>query len=253
MRKQERHIKTSFLRAGLLLAGIFFCGILPAQSRLLENGQWFGASISQDIKKDFKWSYEQDLRFRYGMYIVDNYFNELGVDYKLHKYLTVKFKYRIGFDDINIRPRFYQRFNLDFKTDYRWKKASLTFTWRPRIQVRLRPGEGQMQQSWHLRNKLDISYKLNKKFDFWWSGELFHRLNEPGRNPFADELRNYLGVDVDLGKRKEISLYYMNSYEMHVEDPYTTHVLGAQFNYELKKISGKKKKKKKKKKASTSN
>lgn len=219
-----------------IVAGLLLCLGVSLHAQRVENHQWFSVGLSQNVK-DFRWTYEQNLRMRYGMYILDNSFSEFGGRYKINKFVAVKAKYRIGFKEPHKGPvSFYHRVNLDLNFDYKWKAQDLKIEYRPRVQVRFKPDEGRTDQNWYVRNKVTLTRKINKKFDVWAAGELFHRLNKPGYPVFSDEWRALAGVDYEVKKRQRIRLFYLYSKEIQLEDPWTNHVVGLGYSYRFKKV-----------------
>ncbi|HHG84377.1 MAG TPA: DUF2490 domain-containing protein [Bacteroidetes bacterium] len=242
--KSSENMKSiMYIAIGAFCFGMLTFSKLSAQR--VEDQQWFSATISQDVRK-FRWSLEQNVRMRYGFTITDNYFTAFGLRRKLNKRLVISANYRLGWKNPGINPAVYHRFNLDARLRKRWKKKDLELTWRPRIQVKFRPDKREVDRTWYIRNKLTLSRKLNKKMDLWGAAEIYTQLNEAYQGLNNDEWRAYLGLDIDVGKRKQLSLYYLYSKEFNQTAPFQTHVLGLNFAYRLKKMKKWKKSRKKK-------
>ena len=203
-------------------------------AQISEDHQWFSARISQEIG-EYRWSFEENIRLRYGLSIVDKHFSEFGLRRKVNKHLQLQANYRFGWNDPGTRPELFHRFNLDARVKKKWKKKDLELLWRPRIQLRLKPGEDANKPAWYVRNKVTLQRKINKTFDVWVAGELFTRLNDKRYGLNNNEFRSYLGLDIDVGKRKDLSVFYMWSEEFSVRAPERGHVIGVAFKYKLKK------------------
>lgn len=234
-------MKIRLLIAFLLVVILGTPGTSIAQTT--ENQQWFSVDLSQNVG-EYRWSVEQNLRTRYGFSIIDNSFTSLGLRRKINKYLTLSMNYRIGWKNPTFSPAGYHRFNFDARLSKKWKKQDFELKFRPRIQARFKPDEGRVKEKWYLRYKLTLSKKINKTFDVWVAGELFTRLNEKIQGLNNDEWRAVLGLDIDMGKRKELSVFYMYSNEFNQNDPSHNHIIGLGYSYKLKKWKKGKKDKK---------
>lgn len=223
----------NILLLGLCLALLSGNG---AKAQNLENYQWLSAGVSQNIG-EYRWSFEQNLRLRYGLSIVDKHFSEIGLRRKINKRLTIGGNYRLGWNDPATRPELFHRVNIDARIKYKWKKQDLELLWRPRIQARFKPGGEGNSAKTVLRNKVTLQKKINKKFDAWIAIELFTDLNPESRSGWNNhEFRSYAGLDIDMGKRKVLSVYYLWSEEFNLNAPERAHVIGVNYKFKLKKV-----------------
>jgi|GEM_PF-4977857 len=201
-----------------------------------ENYQWLSGAVSQEIGS-YRWSFEQNLRLRYGLSIIDKHFSEIGLRKKFNKHLTIGANYRLGWNDPRIRPELFHRVNLDTRIKHKWKKQDLELLWRPRIQARFKPGEDAGQPKILLRNKVTLQKKINKKFDAWMAVELFTHLNPQVREGWNNnEFRSYAGLDIDMGKRKVLSVFYLWSEEFNLNAPERAHIIGINYKFKFKKV-----------------
>ena len=222
------------LKAISILAAWLLLGTGWSSAQMLDDQQWFSVTLSQEIG-DYRWKVEQSLRTRYGWAISDNLFSEVSLRRKINKHLALGANYRFGWKDPFFEPGAFHRFNFDVRLKNKWKKQDLELTFRPRIQVRFKPDEGIVKRKWYWRNKLSLSKKINKTFVAWTTAELFTQLNEQRQGLNLDEFRAGFGLDIDVGKRKELTAYYLWSNEFNQENPGYTHIMGLEFSYKLKK------------------
>ena len=240
----------------ILFISLFLLLLLVSGSRLSaqqrDNGQWFSLKISQDYKK-LNWSVEPNLRTRYGFLILSRAFSDFGIKYEINKYLNLSFKYRLGLREELPQYSLYHRFNLDAQVKYKWKKADLEVSYRPRIQYGVRnKGEG-LEHAWTFRGKFNLTKEVHKKVDVFTEFEAFTQINDPDSRPekakiwlLTDELRFYLGATYKFAKRQELTAFYLLSQEINRSDALQNHVFGLGYGYDLKKLKKKKKKNKSK-------
>ena len=78
------------------------------------------------------------------------------------------------------------------------------------------------------RNKIYAHYRLNKKFEPFFTYEVFHPANSNDNS--LNEYRFSLGTDFDLPGKRSLKLYYQfNVEDLNKKSPDTAHILGLTF------------------------
>ena len=79
------------------------------------------------------------------------------------------------------------------------------------------------------RNKIYAYYRLNKKFEPFFTFEVFHPANSNDHS--LNEYRFSLGTDFDLPRKRSLKLYYQFKVEdLNKKSPDKTHIMGLTFS-----------------------
>ena len=79
------------------------------------------------------------------------------------------------------------------------------------------------------RNKIYAHYRLNKKFEPFFTYEVFHPANSNDNS--LNEYRFSLGTDFDLPRKRSLKLYYQFKVEdLNKKSPDKAHILGLTFS-----------------------
>ena len=227
--------------AGLLL----FAPVLCAQVN--DAVLWTGLGVKADLTKDIGLSYETQGRFFQNISCLQNYYNELGVDYSPFKKFEVGVKYRMARKNRGNYFATENRFNIDAEYGYKLKPAHLDIKLRGRYQVafnRLGVVNDIYPDIAHTaRLKLKISYENKdfKRVQPFVSAEIFGALNPKNKYNHVDSYRLSAGFAFDLPKRLGVDLYYIYEREYH-SVPNNNHIYVLQLNYSFKDKLLKKKK-----------
>jgi hypothetical protein len=210
-----------------LLANLF----LSAYSQVNDAGMWLSFNIDKKINKKFSFSLSQELRFNENVTELGTFFTEAGVNYRINKLIRISGNYRFAnkrlidntysqrhrfFADINLRKRF-----NDFQ-----------FSYRARFQNQFKDFYSRSNEEmfeYYLRNKISLSYRLNRVFSTYLSFENYTPLN--GENYFTDNIRYTLGTEYVFNKSNSIELFYIIQKEYNVNNPYTDFIIGLAYNY----------------------
>lgn len=216
----------------ILLVIALFQGAVNAQ--FLENQQWISGNVKYKITDDLSADIEQGFRFG-EMSFINTSYTDFGISYKLNKKLKFGGGYRNIYrgtwkDPQNKDDRFY----LDFS--FSEKFGDFRFSIRTRYQMRYRDWHTS-EMGWRpqllWRNRLTLTYKASKELGFYFSPELFTRLNDLGQPVYNQQLRLYVGGDYQIGDYLELGLFYMNQREMNTVNPEFNHVLGLNVNFTI--------------------
>ena len=190
---------------------------------------WTGAGIRKNITKKLSMHFEEQVRMNDNISSLKNYFSEVGVAYRLNKYLRFSGNYR--FKNIQ-RPdgtyRIINRFHGDVRL--RYKAKPIIVLYRTRMQVEYGQRNNGPRTDFYDRNKLTMRLDLDKMFSPYISSEVY--LDISGKQ--FDKVRYTLGMDLDLNKRNEVSIFYRIQREFNVNNPKYSYIIGLSYLYKLK-------------------
>jgi hypothetical protein len=219
-----------------------FCFVLAAGTSFAQVNDaqlWTGAGISVDITDDFVLSYEMQTRFYKNVTALDNYYNEIGAEYKLFKGFTTGIDYRYSKKNKEGYFETIHRFCLNAAYSYKLDDLGLRLKFRARYQVPFNR-VGVVNENIYpdtkntLRFKLTVNYTpLNfKMLQPFTSFEIYKGIKPVNAYNSIDSYRFTIGATLDLPKRHSIDLYYMLEKEYRAVQ-YNNHIWGIQYNYEL--------------------
>lgn len=148
---------------------------------------------------------------------LDNNISEYGqfnlnpeLNYKLFKGFRLTGGYVVG-KIRNLDASYATRHQAYAGFSYKWKWKQLALTYRNLVQVQaksvLSSNKGEVLR-WYERNKLTLSYQLNRRLEAYLAQELnspFYRFSEMPINRF----RSFVGASYKLSTKSEIEGYFM--------------------------------------------
>lgn len=216
---------------------VFLLGLLsgsPLKGQVRDAGLWTSASFEVKVAKKLTACIAQELRFNENISELGTAFTEAGLGYKLNKHFQLAVNYRyIQKRRTDNYYSFRHKFYVDVKYEKKIKPFQIQF--RSRLQDEYddigRASDGGIPICYS-RNKLSISWNLNKLFSPYISVELFSPLNYP-RTKVFDNIRTMAGVDYEISKHQKIDLFYMIQKEVNVSNPGTDFIVGLGYAYKL--------------------
>lgn len=216
----------------LVVSGI---GFSQEIKKTQDFGIWLSSSFNHRFKKDYTFSFSQDLRLFENSKEVEKYISEIGLDYQINKH------FKLGGDiryflakrkDKTIAQNW--RYNFDFK--YKKKVIKKTqFNYRLRFQSLYEDPFAVVSQGVksNLRNLVGIKYKVNKRNRVELSAELFRSL-VVYRKPYFNKIRLTLedNIDTSIGK---IGISFNYEHELNSEYPLNFFFFRINHNFKLKK------------------
>ena len=224
--------KGRFLVFIAFILGSVYCSALQGQER--DAGLWTSVSFEAKVAKRLTVNISQEFRFNENISELGTAFTDAGVTYKLSKHFQLAANYRF------IQKRrtdeyfsFRHRFYIDIKYEKKIEPFQIQF--RSRLQDEYadigRAADGGVPM-FYSRNKLSISWDLNKTFSPYFSAELFSPLNYPRYAAF-DNIRISAGVEYSVSKHHKLDLFYMIQRELNVSRPRTDFITGIGYSYKL--------------------
>ena len=240
MKSQIKHIKLRrcFLLNTTLI--IMLSGYLSfGQSGDSDWGSWNTIGLEYKLDKKWTFSLEEQLRLKENISVVDEYFTQLGAEYKLFKGFNLAGGVRyIRQNDNQGNIQGYEnhfRYNID--ATYKHDVDNFTLGYRLRYQNKNELGVSAAEGDYanqNIRLKASIEYNIKKwKLDPKFSAELFNHFEKEDDNGFS-KYRLTFGTDYKIKKIGKIGVFYRFEKELNVDLPDVTNIIGLKFIYTIK-------------------
>jgi hypothetical protein len=198
-------------------------------------GIWGTVSLEKKLSEKLYVKLEEELRTFDNASRIDQFFTNVGVQYRLNKNIRFALVYRFinkSRDDMS----YSKRHRLYVDASYRRKVYNFTFIYRLRTQSQvqdyLSSDDGKYPETF-MRHKIDVKYQV-KKFIPYVAAEFFLQLNDPrfheADNQWTRE-RFYFGLEYELNKRETLGSFFMIQRDMNVNNLQREYVLGFEYAY----------------------
>lgn len=198
---------------------------------------WSRASLEYKPTKKWRFKLSQEFRLRDNSSNVRKYFTQLKTDYKIAKRVSLGVAGRfIRINDNKGNVQGYENhLRIALYTQYAHKVERLRLKYRLQYQNRNELGitkdEGDNPIN-KMRFRIASSYNIkNWKLDPRLSTEIFRTLGENGQ---FSKYRFTMGTKYSTKQYGDFGLFYRIQREINITYPVTTHILGLQYNYTLK-------------------
>jgi hypothetical protein len=224
---------------GFVLSLIFvfsFFGSLYAQDEFVEDASvWLGLNIEKKVNSRINLSFSNQARFDRNITRYRLGYQDLGLDYKVLKFLHVQADYKLiqrqrQDESFSIR----HQYNLSFFLKKNFGPWSFSFKNRWQYFYRdIYSSEDGKQPVWTNRNKLTVKYELNKRIQFYTSGELNYIL-KPIQDEGLDRYRTTLGLEYRLTRNTGLELYYTMQRELNLSKEINRfHIYGLTYQIKI--------------------
>jgi hypothetical protein len=224
---------------GFVLSLIFvfsFFGSLYAQDEFVEDASvWLGLNIEKKVNSRINLSFSNQARFDRNITRYRLGYQDLGLDYKVLKFLHVQADYKLiqrQRQDESFSMR--HQYNLSFVL--KKNLGPWSFSVKNRWQCLYRDiysSEDGKQAIWTSRNKLTVKYELNKRIQFYTSGELNYTL-KPFEDEGLDRYRTTLGLEYRLTRNTGLELYYTMQRELNLSKEINRfHIYGLTYQIKI--------------------
>ena len=163
-----------------------------------DTQSWISIGFEKILPHCLTFKFEQEFRLKDQLTTFSQTFSEVSLSYKVFDGLNISIPYRYAVFDDKIKQR------LSLGVSYKYSVKPISLKYRAKLQ---RSYEKDKIPEQLIRNKFILQYKLSKKIEPFFSGELFHQSNT--NNNQLDEYRISFGIAVDLPKKKSIKLFYI--------------------------------------------
>lgn len=218
---------------------MLFTRFLSAQ-RSKDAGMWATLSVQHTLTKKINFVVDQELRLKENFQRINLFYTNIGIDYKLNKFIKVSPTYRAI--QKKLLDGFYSnRHRLMLDVTIKKKHNKITLSERVRYQIEVQDlytsKKGKLAEQF-LRFKTDFKYSLADKFTPYISCELRYQIRSPrGDGPVYDNnfhrIRNVLGLEYQLNKKNSVNLYYLIQTEFNISTPESIYILGLAYTVEI--------------------
>ncbi len=225
---------------------IFFCiglilFVLPTKAQQSNDaGMWATLSIQHALSKKLNFVVDQELRLKENYQRINLFYTNVGVDYKLNKFIKISPTYRaIQKKRLEGTYSYRHRVMLDVTVKKKFKKYALSerIRYQAEVQDFYTSKKGKLTEQF-LRFKTDLKYSVTEKITPYVSCELRYQIHAPrGDGPLYDNgfhrIRNVLGIEYELNKKNSVNLYYLYQTEFDISTPETIYILGIGYSITL--------------------
>ena len=181
---------------------------------------WTSIGFEKNLPHSLSLEFEQELRIKDRLSTFSQTISEVSLSYKVIDGLNISIPYRYAVFDDKIKQR------LSFGASYKYNFNPISLKYRTKLQ---RSFEKEKTHEYLIRNKLIIEYKLSKKIEPFFSGELFNKSNNE-----LDEYRVSFGLAVDLPRKSSIKIFYIFKKEdLTKTNPDKINVFGLSYTFKL--------------------
>ena len=212
--------KTKRLNIGY---GLFFL-FIQSSFGIDDTHTWTSIGFEKNLPHSLFFEFEQELRIKDRLSTFSQTISEVSLSYKVIDGLKISIPYRYAVFDDKIKQR------LSLGASYKYKFNPISLKYRAKLQ---RSYEKDKIPEQLIRNKFILQYKLSKKIEPFFSGELFHQSNT--NNNQLDEYRVSFGIAVDLPRKSSIKIFYLfKNEDLTKTNPEKINVFSLSFRFKIK-------------------
>ena len=182
-----------------------------------------GVELEKELSKNIRLEIVPEIRLE-SKSMLEESLLEMGLNYKLHKYIDLAALYRISFQNENDNA--FYRFAFDAKPNYSYEDFKIQYRFRFTNYTEF--DMEATEKSNYLRNRLNLEYEW-KKFDItpFVNTELFYWIEEKSYN----KIRYGGGIEIKLNKNADMEIYYL--YNKRRDKDKHHHIWGSTFKIEI--------------------
>ena len=185
---------------------------------------WTSIGFEKILPHSLTFEFEQEFRLKDQLTTFSQTFSEVSLSYKVFDGLNISIPYRYAVFDDKIKQR------LSLGVSYKYSIKPISLKYRAKLQ---RSYEKDKIPEQLIRNKFILQYKLSKKIEPFFSGELFHQSNT--NNNQLDEYRVSFGIAVDLPRKSSIKIFYLfKNEDLTKTNPEKINVFSLSFRFKIK-------------------
>jgi hypothetical protein len=196
---------------------------------------WMTLNLEKKLSRKFSVQLTEEFRQRDNLRRLNLFYTELGLNWKATDWLKTNISYR-WIQKYVPEGYFSYRHRLSFDLSFRKKTGHFAASYRHRLQAEIQdPGRNELgwQAEWYSRSRLEIKYLTDGKLSPFASYEARYQIKDPRlqesnglwhRNRFA------LGLQYEIDKWSNISVYYLIQNEFNVSEPAELYVTGIEYS-----------------------
>lgn len=173
------------------------CSVVALNAQKVYSAFWTGADVKYKLAKKWEISLEEQLRIVGSPYFFDQLLTEVGIEYKLSKYLRPSISYRKTFENGN-----YWNDRLDLNVVFRLKLGN----WKIQDRVKFQTEFGRTSPDLYIwRNKVKIDYRIKKKIIPYAFFESFYAFEPETQRIY--KIRTGGGINLGIKKKNTVKLF----------------------------------------------
>ena len=181
----------------LLLIYTLLSVMCSANAQQVNHAIWTGVEAEFKLTKKWNISFEEQLRIEGKPYFFNQLLSEVGIEYKLSKYLRPSVSYRRTF----VSERYWTD-RMDFNVKLRLKLGK----WKIQDRIKFQTDFGRTEPDlYKLRNKLEFEYKVKKKIVPFIFCDSFYSFAPEFQRIY--KIRIGGGVDLGIGKKNALKFF----------------------------------------------
>jgi hypothetical protein len=222
----------------LLSSLVFLCPSYGQESN--DAGMWNTFTVQHSFSKKLNLVIDQEFRLKENYQRINLFYTNIGVDYKINKFIKISPTYRT-IQKKQLEGPYSYRHRLMFDVSLKKKFKKITLSERIRYQAEVQDfntsKKGKLAEQF-LRFKTDLKYGVTDKITPYVSCELRYQIHAPrGDGPIYDNgfhrIRTVLGVEYEFNKKNSINIYYLYQTEYFISTPETIFILGIGYTLEI--------------------
>jgi hypothetical protein len=212
-------LRVSVVCCYLFLGYVIFSPALRAQVKDFQT--WNSIALEKKVTKKLDISISQELRLRDNSSELNSTFTDAGFTYEALKNFNIGLYYRLIIMSDGIAHRAY--------IDVSFKHQISKWTAQARIRLQHQEEKNELAEN-YIRPKVSLTYKINKKWQPYVSGELFYHARY-FKSSLFDEYRLTAGCNYNFNKRNSIKFFYLFDQEFNVNAAEQSHVTGIAYQH----------------------
>jgi hypothetical protein len=221
----------------LLLSFLILPRVTEAQDITNDFGVWTSVSYGKDISKKFDFSIEQEFRLQNNATQLERTFTDVGIDYKVEKWLQFGVDYRFILDrrpsgDYGVRNRIttdailkkqLHRFRLAYRARLQWELKGYNYN-----------REYGFAPTWDFRNRFKASYQLNRIWEPFVALDvrlLITDANKPYITNAIDRFRLFVGTEYNMSSDFTLEFFFLTSQQVQIVAPIRVFAIGVGINF----------------------
>jgi len=219
----------------LLIFFSVFASLNRAKAQQKDFQCWPSAQLNLEVIKNLKVQVEEEVRFRENCTQISRQLNNIGLSYRINKYVKAALTYRIEADWKN-PDEYVWRNGIYGDLALRYEAGRFTLGYRLRVQSN-KVEFNEKQDRWF--NGVRNRHKVSLEYDIKGislvptiEGELFANL-AGSKGSSLTSYRAWLGMSYNLSKKHEISLKYGIDQELNTVDPIRAYVIAIGYTLNL--------------------
>ena len=224
-------IKRFCLKIFILFLFLIF-GLSNSYTQTNDAAMWFSINVEKKITPLLSAKFSEEIRLNENISELDNYLNDMGVEYELINNVKISANYRFSLKKkLDNSYKNLHRYYFDLSIREKFKPFIILFRTRFQSQYSemFSSSTGKIPENYS-RNKLTVKFDFDKKYSPYIYSELFYSLNNNEGN-IIDNMRYCAGVEYKFNRKSALNFFYLIQNEMNVNDPLTEFIVGLKFDF----------------------